>query len=455
MMPSRFNVRCALIPHAGIQYAGDARLSAFKNFNSSSVETIIYIATNHLLNPGDITYILYNDTGYKLPNNINQEYIENSTEHSFKFVENELKSYFNHAKIFAIGPNQYNYKLKDWLINFMNKHDKCILLATTDLSHYGTNFNNNLHFQFPQQLYKQKYEESFISALTNKPINMDLIDGFIKQENLMCGPMATKLFIEVCKGMEYTGKVVDYYDSYGISKRPKKDTNDLLDRYTIQPTNIKNLVSYVSIIYGNGINQNNITQFDILMGIGLLKSVIMRHLYNKEYNLKLPKWSPFYAIHNGIFVGSSIGDQTNCSYGRYESNKQSTAINIHEAANDCPKDTYRWNTPYSISKLGKTHFKIELLQSKREWRTYNAKDIYKYFEMNGKQGIFLILPSKRSATYLPVVSRDNLNWSINKYMSHLSRKAGGEGDEWRKGTIQIYESTSYTWNPETQQLEVF
>jgi hypothetical protein len=40
-------------------------------------------------------------------------------------------------------------------------------------------------------------------------------------------------------------------------------------------------------------------------------------------------------------------------------------------------------------------------------------------------------------------------------MKQLTRKAGGNGTEWKEGTIKIYTSTSYTWDPNSQKLEIF
>ena len=455
------NIRCALIPHAGIQYAGDARKSAFQHFNGPDTKVIIYIATNHKPSTSNITYILYNNSKYKLPKDIYHKPIPYENEHSFKWVHDELTSYFTNAKILAIGPNQYNKKLKQWIVHFMKNTPKCILLATTDLTHYGDIFNNSLMFKFPQQLYKQRYEEEFISSLTRKPLNIRIVNRLLRKQDLMCGPMATQLFIQVCNGLNYTGKVVDYYDSYGIENNPDSNRSDLLNRYIIQPNNIEHFVSYVSIVYGSGINQNKINQFDILMGIGLVKSVMLRYLYKKynninHYNLKLPKWSPFYSIYSGVFVGTNIGTQTNCSYGRYENRTQTTAMKIRAASNDCPGDANnRWHTPYSLHDIGSTQFKIELLQPKKEWKTYKGVQAYQQFKIDGKHGLYLTLPSERSATYLPVVARDNLDWTVDQYMRRLVRKAGGNGDEWKEGTIQIYTSTSYTWNPDSQKLEIF
>ena len=44
----------------------------------------------------------------------------------------------------------------------MNDNLDCILLATTDLIHYGSSFGNSSYLSYPQQLSKQKKEENNI-----------------------------------------------------------------------------------------------------------------------------------------------------------------------------------------------------------------------------------------------------------------------------------------------------
>ena len=168
-------------------------------------------------------------------------------------------------------------------------------------------------------------------------------------------------------------------------------------------------------------------------------------------------WSPFYGKKHGIFVGTSINDRTNCSYGRYE-NHSSTAVKITEASLDCPKDAaVRWQMPYTKDVINDTKYnlkyKVELLESKKKWK--KIKNIMK-FPLDGKHGMYLTLPNGRSATYLPVVARDR-HWSIDKYLTALAKKAGGNGDDWKhpRTVAKVYTSKSYTWNPHLQKLEIF
>ena len=434
-------IRAAIIPHAGKKYAGAARKSVFKLMNKSATH-IIYIATIHKPSHSKLVYILSNSS-FKLPKTFHQQSIPYD-EHSYKWVAPELHHYFPAAQILAIGPNNYSRNLKQWIVEFMKKHPKCILLATTDLIHYGESFNNIDLLQYPQQLSKQKEEEKFIEALVKNPIKPHQISRFTARHYLMCGPRAIDLFAHIMASLHYSGKVVDYYDSHSSA------AYDLLNKYIIDTRPVKHLVSYVAIIYGKNIRQQKINNFDIMMAIGTVKSNLLSNVYNKKYIVHLPSWSPFYKRKQGVFVGTSINGKTNCSYGRYE-NHSSTAIKITEASLDCPRDaSERWHMPYTKQSIDKMTYKVELLEAKKHWKTIgNLLD----FPLDGKHGMYLTLANGRSATYLPVVARDE-KWHIKNYLRSLTKKAGGQADDWRDATAKVYASNSYIWNPKTQRLEI-
>ena len=223
---------------------------------------------------------------------------------------------------------------------------------------------------------------------------------------------------------------------------------DSLNRYVIVETPVESFVSYVTIVYGPGIQQNTIlSELDIMMAIATVKSNLLAHVYRRRYHVYLPSWSPFYKKTQGVFVGTSLQDKTNCSYGRYEDGA-STAEKITEAALDCPTNASdHWKMPYSEDVMDKLKYKVELLQPEKDWRPLaNLLD----FPLDGRHGMYLTLPTGQSATYLPVVARDS-EWEITDYLRALAAKAGGT--DWRGATAKVYTSNSYTWNPQTQKLE--
>lgn len=433
--------RGAILPHAGKTYAGDARKKLLRYFPRGKIRYIIYISAIH--NSTDIpegVYQMHKDKNFLETPKLQDLPKLKTEEHSFKWVEEELRNYFPGVQIFVLTPvKTYTSNIVNWITNFIRKHNNSVLFSTTDLIHHGENYNNNILSE-PYRLSKQNMEENFIHTLVKFPLHLPQIKYHTKNKNLLCGPYAVQLFTECISLLKLPGKVIDYCDSY-------LEKNEL-DKYTIKNNNIPNLVSYVCILYGKNIKQKDIYNFDIMYALGMIKSEIIKRLTNESYNIKFPLWSPFHKLYNGAFVGSSLDGKTNCSYGRYEDKmKTETATKIISAAGDCILDaTNRWKIPYSNNNINRINIKLELLDPKSRWKRYRAKKVKQYFSMDGNQGIYLKLNSGKSATYLPVVAKDNNHWSIDKYMESLSEKAGGNKDDWKFGTIWIYSSKSYTWD---------
>jgi predicted class III extradiol MEMO1 family dioxygenase len=454
---SNSNVRAAIIPHAGEQYAGDCRKNAFINLDSNA-KYIIYIAAIHnSMGLDQNGYLLKRDNGF--PNLIDLPDLPNR-EHSFDWVESELRSNFRQAKIFAFSPLRLNIDHVNKIVNFMKNND-CILLGTTDLVHYGSRFENTELLGYPEKLKKQKYEEEFLNEITKTKLNLVNINSIIKKEDLLCGPYAINLFMNVMKELNYKGKIIDYYDSSSSEEK------DLLNKYTIKPENTPEFVSYVSVVYGDNVNRDYLTKFDIMTAIGMVKSRIYQDVYNQnnKYNLEFHKWSVFNRRDHGIFVGTELNGDTNCSYGRFEGGDYSYSSNkILEASDDCKEDASgRWGISYNKDNLEKMKYKIELLDSMNTWKTITGNDILSDFKLDGRHGMRIIFPDGAGATYLPVVAKDMLGkWDIYEYMNSLTKKAyrGSKKinvNTWKNKNVkvEIYKSVSYTWNPIDQNIEIF
>ena len=165
-----YKTRAIIIPHAGKLYAGDARKEAFK-YIKNTINYIIYIAALHkpLKKNYNQIYKLHEDFGF--PNIfVNISYNKNiaENEHSFKWVEKELRNKFPKAKILVLAP--YSLRLhklnvvSNIIATFINKREDSILIATTDLIHFYEN-HNIFDIQYPQQLEKIKKEEKMISDM--------------------------------------------------------------------------------------------------------------------------------------------------------------------------------------------------------------------------------------------------------------------------------------------------
>ena len=153
-------------------------------------------------------------------------------------------------------------------------------------------------------------------------------------------------------------------------------------------------------------------------------------------------------METGVFVGTRLDRGPNCSYGRYDDDQlaPSPAKKLVQASADCQKDAQnRWKLPYTLENLDRHNFKIELLEPKSHWKRYSSQQALSHFKVDGSHGVFLGWPSGKAATFLPVVARENPHWSVEDYMAQLSRKAGGQEDDWRNGTIDLYKTYSYIW----------
>ena len=435
-------IRAGIIPHPGEKYGGKLRKKVFNVLKESNPQLIIYISAIHdTSNLSNKIYELKQDNFYKkiAKRKIKVPRYEklNKPEHSYGWVEKEIKLAFPNAGILVLTPVGSNHhKMVHLLTTLMKAWKDLIIIATTDLIHYGENFNNVDMLQVPQQLFKVKKEQHFINALAHSKSD---VHNFFKQNHLMCGPYAIELYIKVMQKLKYTGKVVDYYDSSTIDF--KKEINI----YTIFPEPTPNFVSYVGLVYGPTVKQSIITEFDIIMAIAAVKSVILRDIANQTYDIQLPIWSPFYNKTQGVFVGTSDRKGTTCSYGRYETNdKQSTALKITAAAHDCKRDASdRWNRPYILSKMNNVEYKGELLAEKSSWKKYSSNKAPEVVPLDGNPGVYLQLKSGESATYLPVVSKENPKWTIDKYMTSLAKKAGDVNGDWKNGTIYVYDSVEF------------
>lgn len=451
-------LRAGLIPHAGESYSGKARKSVFNKL-SPTTKYIIYIGTVHNLQPNDNVYLLHKTKNIfeKLPESLKKQIVdapkdENGEviEHSYKWVHKEIKRRFKNCEILALGPNKINMDLINWIVNFIKRNPNSVLLATTDLIHYGSRFNNMEYLDYPQQYKKQIKEEKLIFELTNPTKNKKSIFSIIDSDrNLMCGPVALKTFVLALSKLKYNGKVVDYYDSLQVV-RGKKNS---LDYYIILPEKQDEFVSYVSIVYGSNVKQSTLSIFDIKQAIGNVKTNIIFDVNKNNTDILLPLWSPFRRRTQGIFVGTTQNGKTNCSYGRFE-NGTNSAEKIQQASKNCKEDASgRWNIPYNSKEMDSVKYKVELLDPKEFWKPLSHKN-KKKFPLDGKHGMYLTLPSGSSATYLPVVSKENPDMSIEEYYGSLSKKADGSENDWKSpnAKVMVYKSNSYIWDPKNQEL---
>ena len=454
--------RMALIPHAGKQYAGDARATAFRAFSSGSVRAIVYIAALHQSTNSNKIYELHRDptfpdfgryvTGWDKWLNQHHRLPLHDTprisEHSWEWVREEIESRFPHVPILVLAPDIWAdlEKLSLALLYFLDLNSKHILLGTTDLIHYGDRFGNVGSLGKNVQAAKIRNEEPLLDRLTEGKSVRKLLGNHTPT----CGPRAVETLARVASLSGWRGRVVDYYDSHG------GEQSHFLDRYTVSLEPVDSFVSYASVVFGDYPDSVHraLLPLDINIGLGAVKTTILASLKRiKSPQPMIPSWCRLHLAKNGVFVGTSNHKGTTCCRGTYEGVK-SLANNIINAAKSCPDDTHRWNHTYTIPFPVDTVFKMEILEARDTWKTYPAKDAIRKFSTDGRYGMLLTIPGVGSATYLPSVAAEG-HWEITDYMRSLTKKAGGSGDEWNKSgsTIQVYQSHVSRSHTDSVQVE--
>ena len=510
----------SIIPHAGEKYAGECRKELFIKINNTINNTInnkdrrkdreniiIYISalhnpilrTNKVLIYADNEYI-YRD--FIHDSNVNSRKMiskksrrksrkrtkidhlqfmmtnihHEEKEHSYIWVENELNHNFKNIKgIIVLTPSNLtdNKLLAQKIYNYSRQRRKkynILVFATTDLIHYGPRFSETRSIlQRPYLHDKIVKEERIIECMKKKDI-----DGFNANanSNILCGFHAIKTFLFLSSLAKWSGEVCDYYDSHMIKLSRKMQEPMLKYCIDFDFGEKDTFVSYVSIFYSNkhhrtNINSsNNISPIDIKLALGLLRNYITFQTNNYKHilpDLRLPIWSNFYNISNGIFVGTDIDGKTNCSKGNFETGNSLSAINISNASKTCIEDANnRWRRPYIRTLLSKYTYKIEVLQTAKYWHIVKPYKLDKILSthdsrLNTNIGVYLTLKSGHSATYLPVVAAENPLWSVDKYMNSLANKAypgsgfgtGSGNMDWREmsKSIKVYKSVAYYWSP--------
>lgn len=511
-----------LIPHAGKRFAGFVRESVFSrirlNPSARPVRWIYYIAALHLDDKNHAALYIVRQEDPTMPIPVStptmQVHAEKKSlpdsirrEHSYTWVEPELRENFPGAKHCVLIPSHHGYteELATWLAKslYRSHHQNHVLIVfTADLTH---NYKDqDLHLAWPQQLSKIEREEDLMDSLISPTRSLET---FLSSARVTDAPWAMAILYRLIQLVQCHGQVVDYMDSKAVAYAREGGGNDerlhvadKLDFYTLtewkreakddqkilrQQQNAQEedrdaFVSYVGMVFQSSpsVPFPKTETFDDMYLLGCIRSVILlidsiKSFQDRNLDMErviahlVPKWSVWSHLTNGVFVGTEEWDEstrrwvTNCSYGDYENEtegaaeKRSVAVGALRAAMKCPHDArFRWLRPLNQKK--DIRYKVEVLAPRSEWKEFMARDAPTRFDMaHGREGLYLRLASYRAATYLPVVAREWGSNDIEAYMSHLSQKAGGDASDWKdpKARAWTYTSRTIFWNPRIQKLE--
>lgn len=436
-----------LIPHAGKKYSGDARKNVFNEIKHE-ITHIFYIAALHNMGEAktqfeekvyvenDSENIFRNEIFIKELNKNQRSIIEN--EHSFKWVEEEINEHFNNPEITVIYPTENSdlNKIVD-VLNTICNNKECLIVGTSDFIHYGKNYGlkdwENPHNE------KILQEGPFINNICHN--NHNKVNQLHDENNhLCCGFTSIKTIMKLSEKCNRIGNVVDYYDSY------QSDFKDIR-KYSLSD-NVKMYVSYASIMFANE-KKSNLSNLDIKLGLGAVRSIINRTIDNKNIlspQYFIPTFSYWWNMENGIFVGTTLNNETNSSYGNYQKEGKSSAISLFNASQKCYEDSLnRWEIP--ITKDHESNkYKIEILDDKKIWKEIDATDLH---PSDHELGLYLTINFNNisySATYLPGVWEENFSKDPNEVLNSLIKKATNNEHEWNNSTtakIKLYRSKKY------------
>lgn len=399
--------RILLVPHAGIHESRVVTAATLSYLSSSSGE-IILLGTNHrnIRLPSDITFIE-----------------DDSIEHSLS-INNAFLRYLNKSCSMTLLDQDANINsVAASLTNWLNSNPNNILIVSSDLSHY----NNN-------QEQDNTNEDLLIQGLINSDINM--VSSALQYVSA-CGKTVLQVATLVANMLQYKGAILN--QSEPLYKGFVTCYNDSRNkRFGWSTTNGSSEVSYLGMIWKNT-NIDTISSFDQQYLVAFAKSCIMATMTSSPIP-KLPLWSIWNTINNGIFVGiKDKNGKVRASIGHYQTSEQNIVYNTMKSSIGTVGDANsRWKAPLNISEIDTYTYYINILQDKSEWKTYLPTDLINRIAPGDNYGFYLKI-GNLGATFLPSVWYD-LNISFEELMTELTLKAGGNGQEWRNGnaTIQLY-----------------
>lgn len=234
------NPKMVLVPHAGLRYSGQTSANVYNQINWNNFDKIIILCTLHrsrnkIFIPSFDKVVFPNNEIDILNIDLKGNYYEKSKEefereHSFEI---QLPFIFKLAqpntKIFPmlIGDSNYDNIVKD-LLNSSIFDNKTLIIATSDFTHYGPNYNHIV------DVTKLKNINTIKEYIINKDaidINAILKNSFEKFIGYtVCGTNVIELMMKLGEKLNLKPKLISYARS---SK--------------VEP--IINSVSYVGIIY--------------------------------------------------------------------------------------------------------------------------------------------------------------------------------------------------------------
>lgn len=209
-------IKGAVIPHAGYFFSGKCMAKTYREIAESKFPDVyVIIGTNHYSN-GTLINLEDWKTPFGIVKNYNEDLSlekskmqhEHSIEVQLPFLQFISKDRINDLKILPIITDFYDKKL----VKELNKIKNKIVIASSDFTHYGSNYG---YLPFTQNIKKNLYD------LDKKAIDFVLkldTEGFLQytKNKTICGKYAIAITMELCKNSKAGAKFIDYYTSGDI-----------------------------------------------------------------------------------------------------------------------------------------------------------------------------------------------------------------------------------------------
>ena len=316
---------------------------------------------------------------------------------------------------------------------------KLIVIGVSDLCRFSKNSTPGF-LSYPQQLSKIQREAALLRALTGRSTSARATKAAINEEKRICSnPEVVHGISKIANHLGFSGDVIEYVDSHGMSKNG-------VDRYTISTKPLSNLTSYIGIAFKKKTRNGSMSQLEINIALGTMRSMLARNVARKRYKLALPSFHRFHDLKTGVFVRTGVqrGNKfiPNCSRGFMEDSKTTTADGFLHAVESCDCDNKkRWRSPIETYRVDEHLLRFELLEPRKNWRCIPGHRAQSAIRLDGKNGMRLVMDTGKSAMFLPHESRNY--WNKTSLMRTLVKQAGATLEDLPYAVAEVFRSITF------------
>ncbi len=427
-------------PHAGLNFSGPCAAHAYKQLQQTPypVERVFLLGISHrgrfhgacvsdfafnstplgsIPVDREITAALAKEKLFTVDNTIMQ--YEHSLENHLPFLQYALK-----GKSYKIIPILFGYLAKEdyaVITKIIKKYinDRTIVIASSDFTHYGKNFNYT-PFSGDVGAELSRLDQGMIDRIIARDFKKYW--KYKKDTGItMCGFAPVGILMKLFRGKRYQVQALDYYKS--------GDTNN---DYSFS-------VSYASLLFTDVKYQpeqpspsptSTLSQKEKETLLAIARETLELYLEKRSYPEGMDKR---YDITKklsqpaGVFVTLRIKNQLRGCIGSIVGS-QALYLEVRDNAVKSALKDFRFR-PVEASELKKIHIEISVMTPLQKI------DNYKKIRL-GTDGVIIIKDSRR-AVFLPQVATET-GWSLDRFLENLCRKAFLPSDAYKKPGMEFY-----------------